>query len=164
MKAYIIDDRNIAAAHLVPVLVLSACVVLYNLIAGHKITTLRICINAGVALSVILSIIKSVKYLIKYIKSKDAHLRVDKDGIFINADKLFETIPWEQVKEIDFRRYESNLKTKMLCLYIYLTDGEMHLFSLEPYIDGINIFSLRRAIRHFSNRPDIVKNRSLIIL
>lgn len=68
------------------------------------------------------------------------------------------TVTWDQVKEIYFRRKDNAL---YLCVYL-LNKKAACTFKLAPYIDGISLYSLRRSLRHFSGRKDIVKNRSLM--
>ena len=117
-----------------------------------------------VAVFVVQSTVASIKHLKRYRQTREVYLRIDKEGIFMYAGEGIVTIGWEQVKEIDFCRNKENSKTADLCVYIYLDNGGVRVFSLEKYIDGINIYALRRAFRHFSNRPDIVKKRNLIII
>lgn len=101
----------------------------------------------------------AIKHLRKYIKNKEVvYLRIDRDGIFMNQDELLETVTWDQVDEICFRR-----DGKSPSLFIYLSE-EICIFNLDPFLDGMNVYALRRALRHFSGRQDIVKKRGVILL
>ena len=161
MKPYILDDRNVIVAKIVPVALLALIFVTsYNLLVETKSIGVIIMLKIGLIGLTIVNSIESIEHLINHIKYKDVYLRVDEDGVFINSGNLSETVTWNQVKEIYFRR-----TGKTLSLLIYLTDSEeVVVFGLDPFLDGMSIYSLRRALRHFSGRHDIVKNRSLIIL
>ncbi len=76
----------------------------------------------------------------------------------MNQDELLETVTWDQVDEICFRR-----DGKSPSLFIYLSE-EICIFNLDPFLDGMNVYALRRALRHFSGRQDIVKKRGVILL
>lgn len=161
MKPYILDDRNVIVAKIVPVALLALIFVAsYNLLVETKSIGVITVLKIGLIGLTIVNSIELIEHLINYIKYKDVYLRVDEDGVFINSGNLSETVTWNQVKEIYFRR-----TGKTLSLIIYLTDSEeVVVFALDPFLDGMSIYSLRRALRHFSGRHDIVKNRSLIIL
>lgn len=161
MKPYILDDRNVIVAKIVPVALLALIFVAsYNLLVETKSIGVIIVLKIGLIGLTIVNSIELIEHLINYIKFKDVYLRVDEDGVFINSGNLSETVTWNQVKEIYFRRIG-----KTLSLLIYLTDSEeVVVFGMDPFLDGMSIYSLRRALRHFSGRYDIVKNKSLIIL
>lgn len=162
MKPYILDDRNVIVAKIVPVALLALIFVAsYNLLVETKSIGVIIVLKIGLIGLTIVNSIELIEHLINYIKYKDVYLRVDEDGVFINSGNLSETVTWNRVKEIYFRR-----TGKTLSLIIYLTDSEeVVVFALDPFLDGMSIYSLRRVLRHFSGRHDIVKkNRSLIIL
>lgn len=161
MKPYILDDRNVIVAKIVPIALLALIFVAsYNLLVETKSIGVIIVLKIGLIGLTIVNSIELIEHLINYIKYKDVYLRVDEDGVFINSGDLSETVTWNQVKEIYFRR-----TGKTLSLIIYLTDSEeVVVFALDPFLDGMSIYSLRRVLRHFSGRHDIVKNRSLIIL
>lgn len=161
MKPYILDDRNVIVAKIVPVALLALIFVAsYNLLVETKSIGVIIVLKIGLIGLTIVNSIELIEHLINYIKFKDVYLRVNKVGVFINSGNLSETVTWNQVKEIYFRR-----TGKALSLLIYLTDSEeVVVFGLDPFLDGMSIYSLRRAFRHFSGRYDIVKNKSLIIL
>lgn len=165
MKPYIIDDRDIVTANV-------KCIIFYTTLFAimykgwleYKGRTITIILGLMVAKLVISSVIASIRHLKRYYRTRHQYLRIDKEGIFMYDGEGIVTVGWEQVKEIDFCRNKENSKTADLCVYIYLGNGGVRVFSLEKYIDGINIYALRRAFRHFSNRPDIVKKRNLIII
>lgn len=70
------------------------------------------------------------------------------------------TVPWNQV-EVTFIRRNGNKPS----LFVPVLDKDLvYIFNLDPFIDGMNVYALRRALRHFSGREDIVKNRGIIIL
>lgn len=165
MKPYIIDDRDIVTANVKLIII---CVVpfaaLYKWMWEYEDPTFVIIAAVIVAVFVVQSTVASIKHLKRYRQTREVYLRIDKEGIFMYDGEGIVTVGWEQVKEIDFCRNKENSKTADLCVYIYLDNGGVHVFSLEKYIDGINIYALRRAFRHFSNRPDIVKKRNLIII
>lgn len=164
-KPYIIDDRDIVFANV-------KCIVFYTTLFAiaykgwleYKGLTITIILGLIVAIIVIFSIITSYEHLRKYYRTKNQYLRIDENGIFMKNGEYPSIVRWGQVKEIDICRYKDDPKINDLCIYVYLENGDIHVFSLERYIDGINIYALRRAFRHFSNRPEIVKKRSLLFI
>ena len=163
MKPYIIDDRNIFLAEIVPIVLCIGLFSIYMTMLEYKGLVVTIILGVMTAKIVISNIIVSIRHLRRYLMTKKPHMRIDNEGIFIDINDMCETVRWEQVKEIDICRYKESREIKDLCLYIYLEDCHI-IFGLERYLDGINLFALRRACRHFSNRPGIVKKRSLIII
>lgn len=159
MKPYTVDDIDIIVAKMSLVLfILAIFGISYNILLEYKNAKTIVYYEIGLALFTTINVVQSVRHFINHTKHKTIYLRVDQDGVFMNGGELHETVPWEQIKEIYFRNVHSRVH-----LYLYHTnDEDIYIFDLNPYIDGINLFSLRRALRHFSGRKDIVKNRSLI--
>ena len=115
MKPYILDDRNVIVAKIVPVALLALIFVAsYNLLVETKSIGVIIVLKIGLIGLTIVNSIELIEHLINYIKYKDVYLRVDEDGVFINSGNLSETVTWNRVKEIYFRR-----TGKTLSLIIY---------------------------------------------
>lgn len=159
MKPYIIDDMDVVVGKMSLVLFLIVIFALtYNILLEYRSTRLIVYYEIVISAFSIVNTYQSIRRLINHIKYKTIYLRVDVDGIFMNYGDQSETVPWNEVKEIYFR-----MEDKALYLCVYLTNNEeVCYFKLAPYIDGISLYSLRRSIRHFSGRKDIVKNRSLM--
>lgn len=163
MKPYILDDRTIIVAYIWPALLyLAIYASLFNILIEYKgvktTTYFGVIFGSYFALFFILSI----RQLRIYLKNKEPYLRIDKDGIFIHGDRDVAgvTVPWNQV-EVTFIRRNDNKPS----LFVHVLDKDLvYIFNLDPFIDGMNVYALRRALRHFSGREDIVKNRGIIIL
>lgn len=160
MKPYIVDDIDIVVAKMSLVLFLIVMFALtYDILLDYKSTGTIVYYEIAIATLSIVNTYQSIRRLINHIKHKTVYLRVDQDGILMKFGDQSETIPWDEVKEIYFR-----MRDKILYLCVYLSNNEeVYYFNLVPYIDGISLYSLRRALRHFSGRKDIVKNKSLLI-
>lgn len=78
-------------------------------------------------------------------------LVIDDKGIVCADDEWTYTMPWNNIEEIIL-----NKGKKGITLTMNLTDGDEIEFSLWPYQECLNLYKLRRVIRHFSNRQDIV--------
>ena len=159
MKPYIIDDMDVVVGKMsLGLFLIVIFAVMYNILLEYKSSGTIVYYEIVIVSFSIINIYQSIRRLIKHIKYKTIYLRVDMDGIFMNYGDQSETVPWNEVKEIYFR-----IEDKVLYLCVYLTNNEeVCYFELAPYIDGISLYSLRRSLRHFSGRKDIVKNRSLL--
>ena len=168
MKPYIIDDRDIVFANVKRIIFYTIFFVWickgYKGWLEYKGRTTTIIVGLMVASIVISSIIASYRHLKEYFRTRHQYLRIDNDGILMSDGECTNIVKWKQVKEIDIYRYKDKSKIGDLCVYIYLDNDDVRVFNLERYIDGINIYALRRAFRHFSGRQDIVKKRSLIFI
>ena len=165
MKPYIIDDRTIVIANVVRIIMgVVPFAVLYNWMWEYEDPILVRIATVIVVVFVVQNTITSIKHLKRYHQAREVHLRIDKEGIFMNTGELCDTVQWGQVKEIDICRHKDDSKNKELCIYVYLINNITYIFSLKRYLDGINIHTLRRSFQYFSNRPDIVKKRWLPII
>lgn len=160
MKPYILNHKTLVVADIWPALmVIAIFAISYNLLLEYESTKTIVYYAICIAVFFTWNAALAIKHLRKYIKNKEVvYLRIDRDGIFMNQDELLETVTWDQVDEICFRR-----DGKSPSLFIYLSE-EICIFNLDPFLDGMNVYALRRALRHFSGRQDIVKKRGVILL
>lgn len=164
MKPYIIDERILVYAHVQWIIM---CILFYPAIYIILIDYRRkftIILGLLFAFTVIVRSIAAYKHLKKYYKEKQQYLKVDYNGIYMNYYGEQDTIIWEDVKEIDICFYKEDPLINDLCFYLYLNNGDIYVFSLEQFRENLNLYTLRHAFRHFSNRPDIVRKRNLLLL
>ena len=82
-------------------------------------------------------------------------LVISENGVEFGDENEVTNIAWEDISEIFIQR-KGYLKNVWAALGFCLRDGEKCIFSLEDYLPGVNIFRIRKALRYFSNRKDII--------
>lgn len=82
-------------------------------------------------------------------------LVISENGVEFGDENEVTNIAWEDISEIFIQRkgYSRNIWADLV---FCLRDGEKCIFSLEDYMPGVNIFRIRKALRYFSNRKDII--------
>ena len=85
-------------------------------------------------------------------------LVISENGIKYKNEKETVCIAWDDISEIVIRKAgESRWVWAELDFFLY--NNRKKTFSLEPYMRTINIYRLRKAIRFFGKREDIVATK-----
>ncbi len=103
--------------------------------------------------------IYSLQQYIKFKKKGNDYdaLVISENGIKYEDDKGFSNIAWENISKITIQK-KGESRYVWAELEFSLSNGKKSSFSLEPYMQTINIFRLRKALIYFSKRKDIVSN------
>ena len=84
---------------------------------------------------------------------------MNQEGIYIeDEDKKVVNMTWDIVDSAFFDKYANDKGEKEYKLRIITTTGQDVSFKPDKYFGTINIFRLRKALRHHSGRPDFGKS------
>ena len=90
-------------------------------------------------------------------------LVIDENGMQMGYDNGDVVLSWDKISGVRFLRKKVEDGGRLGVLVVIEKDGEEVIFNLDRHAP-INFFRIRRAIRYFSKREDIVMESSNLLL
>ena len=90
-------------------------------------------------------------------------LVIDENGMLLGYDNGDVVLSWDKISGVRFLRKKVEDGGRLGVLVVIEKDGEEVIFNLDRHAP-INFFRIRRAIRYFSKREDIVMESSNLLL